>query len=95
MAAQTASNMPSLPKDMDKKLKSMLLELNKDGDKVRTKLKHVVPVVQTSMPASLEKSLCVKFSEFPVTYDYVCPRFDVDDPAGYRHLEEHGYVYML
>jgi len=92
MAQTTAGKMQSLPKDMDKKLKSVLSELNTSSGKVRSNLKHVVPVVQTLMPEKLQNSLCPKFREFPVTYDYKCPRFDVDDPAGYKHLEDHGYA---
>ena len=55
-------------------------------------MNHVVPVVQTRMPKKLEQNLCISYRDFPVTTDYICPRFDVDDPLGYKHLEENGYV---
>lgn len=81
---------------MDKKLKGMLTELNTSSDKIRKNLKHVVPVVQTNMPQELEAALAQGFAHFPTTYDYETPRFDVDDPEAYKHLEEHGLVlYVL
>ena len=87
-----ATSKPSLPKDMDEKLKGVLHELNTSSGEVRKKLKHVVPVVQTNMPKKLESALATSFAQFPVSYDYETPRFDVDDPEAYEHLEEHGFV---
>ena len=82
----------SLPQGMDKKLKSVLQEISTSSDKIKAKMTHVAPVVQTKMPQKLENELCVTYKSFPVSYDYICPRFDVNDPAGYKHLEDYGYV---
>eukprot|EP01084_Bolivina_argentea_P007896 14810_1 len=81
-----------LPQGMQTKLKSVLSEISTSSTKIKSKLTHVNPIVKTAMPPKLEEALCSKFKHFPITHDYICPRFDVDDPAAYKHLETQGYV---
>ena len=81
---------PKLSADLQNKLNSVLKDISTKSSKI--KLNHVTPKVQTRMPEALENQLCIKFADFPVTTDYICPRFDVNDPKGYKHLEEKGYV---
>ena len=89
---EPSSKRKSLPKGMQKKLNSVLQEISTSSDKIKSKMTHVEPVVQTKMPEKLENELCITYKQFPVTYNYKCPRFEVSDPAGYKHLEDYGYV---
>mmetsp|Transcript_15972 Transcript_15972/g.24552 ORF Transcript_15972/g.24552 Transcript_15972/m.24552 type:complete len:448 (+) Transcript_15972:41-1384(+) len=82
----------TVSKGMDKKLKNILQDISTKTADIKAKMVHVEPVVQTKMPQRLENVLCAQFQQFPITYTYKCPRFDVDDDAAYKHLDEYGYV---
>ena len=70
-----------------KNFNSILSQLSTKPDEVKSKLKHVETVVKHKIDLDSYRG---DRKPYPFDFYHETPRFDVNDPAAYKYLEEYN-----
>ena len=70
--------------------KILLSDIKRNSLKKRKSLRKTKTKVYDDMPETLLNSLTESYNN--INYNYISPRFDVNDPNAYQYLKDNGYV---